>query len=166
MPRELNPDIPEGFEQITMHAMSGVISKRYPSATPDAGGSGNFPQKPECDFRFYRRSGRLRCGARLLTDPDYLPDRLPPARAQAAVPVSIPQRKQPPAPAQSQSTKKGANVALTAGIIVHRLAVPRHRLLPVFVFLLDLFSRTEEVEVPQMVGQVLQRTSTRASTPI
>ena len=33
MPRELNPDIPEGFEQITMHAMAADISKRYPSAT-------------------------------------------------------------------------------------------------------------------------------------
>ena len=33
MPRELNPSIPLGLEQITMHAMTAELSHRYPSAT-------------------------------------------------------------------------------------------------------------------------------------
>ena len=33
LPRELNPNIPLGLEQITMHAMTADLNKRYKSAT-------------------------------------------------------------------------------------------------------------------------------------
>ena len=138
MPRELNPDIPEGFEQITMHAMAADISKRYPSATRMLADLEIFRKNPNVVFDFTDDQDAFDV-ERLLNDPDYLPDRLPRRERKQPSRGSIPQRKQPPAPpAQSQSTKKGANVALTAGIVCIGWG---------------MFSRTEEVEVPQMVGQ-------------
>ena len=52
MPRELNPDIPEGFEQITMHAMAADISKRYPSATRMLADLEIFRKNPNVVFDF------------------------------------------------------------------------------------------------------------------
>ena len=142
MPRELNPDIPEGFEQITMHAMAADISKRYPSATRMLADLEIFRKNPNVIFDFTDDQDAFDV-ERLLNDPDYLPDRLPRR-----------ERKQPPAPpAQSQSAKKGANVALTAGIVCIVLAVLGIGYFLYSYFFSDLFGRTEEVEVPQMVGQ-------------
>ena len=153
MPRELNPDIPEGFEQITMHAMAADISKRYPSATRMLADLEIFRKNPNVIFDFTDDQDAFDV-ERLLNDPDYLPDRLPRRERKQLSRVSIPQRKQPPAPpAQSQSTKKGANVALTAGIVCIVLAVLGIGYFLYSYFFSDLFSRTEEVEVPQMVGQ-------------
>ena len=53
MPRELNPDIPEGFEQITMHAMAADISKRIRLRRQRAAAfDGPFVVRAEsrCDF--------------------------------------------------------------------------------------------------------------------
>ena len=153
MPRELNPDIPEGFEQITMHAMAADISKRYPSATRMLADLEIFRKNPNVIFDFTDDQDAFDV-ERLLNDPDYLPDRLPRRERKQPSRVSIPQRKQPPAPpAQSQSTKKGANVALTAGIVCIVLAVLGIGYFLYSYFFSDLFSRTEEVEVPQTVGQ-------------
>ena len=106
MPRELNPDIPEGFEQITMHAMAADISKRYPSATRMLADLEIFRKNPNVIFDFTDDQDAFDV-ERLLNDPDYLPDRLPRRERKQPSRVSIPQRKQPPAPpAQSQSAKR------------------------------------------------------------
>lgn len=76
MPRELNPDIPEGFEQITMHAMAADISKRYPSATRMLADLEIFRKNPNVIFDFTDDQDAFDV-ERLLNDPDYLPDRLP-----------------------------------------------------------------------------------------
>ena len=156
MPRELNPDIPEGFEQITMHAMAADISKRYPSATRMLADLEIFRKNPNVVFDFTDDQDAFDV-ERLINDPNYLPESLPRRERKQPSRVFIPQRKQPPAqPAPSQTAKKGANVALTAGIVCIVLAVLGIGYFLYSYFFSDLFSRTEEVQVPQLVGQYFE----------
>ena len=78
MPRELNPDIPEGFEQITMHAMAADISKRYPSATRMLADLEIFRKNPNVVFDFTDDQDAFDV-ERLINDPNYLPESLPAA---------------------------------------------------------------------------------------
>ena len=156
MPRELNPDIPEGFEQITMHAMAADISKRYPSATRMLADLEIFRKNPNVVFDFTDDQDAFDV-ERLINDPNYLPESLPRRERKQPSRVFIPQRKQPPAqPAPSQTEKKGANVALTAGIVCIVMAVLGIGYFLYSYFFSDLFSRTEEVQVPQLVGQYFE----------
>ena len=152
MPRELNPDIPEGLEQITMHAMAADISKRYPSATRMLADLEIFRKNPNVVFDFTDDQDAFDV-ERLLNDPEYLPESLPRRERKQPTRVSIPQRKTAPAQAPQQSQKKGANIALTAGIFCIVLAVLGIGYFLYSYFFSDLFTRTEEVEVPQMIGQ-------------
>lgn len=95
--------------------------------------------------------------SRSINDPNYLPESLPRRERKRPSRVFIPQRKQPPAqPAPSQTEKKGANVALTAGIVCIVLAVLGIGYFLYSYFFSDLFRRTEEVQVPQLVGQYFE----------
>ena len=152
MPRELNPDIPEGFEQITMHAMAADISKRYPSATRMLADLEIFRKNPNVVFDFTDDQDAFDV-ERLLNDPNYLPESLPRRERKQPTRVSIPQRRQEPSrQEQTQSAQKGANVALTAGIVCIVLAVLGIGYFLYSYFFSDLFSRTDEVEVPSLVG--------------
>ena len=156
MPRELNPDIPEGLEQITMHAMAADISKRYPSATRMLADLEIFRKNPNVVFDFTDDQDAFDV-ERLINDPEYLPQSLPRRERKQPSRVFIPQKKTPPAsPVQSQNTKKGANVALTAGIVCIVLAVLGIGYFLYSYFFSDLFSRTEEVQVPQLIGQYFE----------
>ena len=156
MPRELCPDIPEGLEQITMHAMAADISKRYPSATRMLADLEIFRKNPNVVFDFTDDQDAFDV-ERLINDPEYLPDSLPRRERKQPSRVFIPQKKPQPAPQPaSQNAKKGANVALTAGIVCIVLAVLGIGYFLYSYFFSDLFSRTEEVEVPQLVGQYFE----------
>jgi serine/threonine-protein kinase len=50
MPREINPDIPEGLEQITMRAMCAELDKRYQSAEELYADLESFRKNPEGNF--------------------------------------------------------------------------------------------------------------------
>ncbi len=52
MPSELNPDIPGGLEQITMHAMCANLEERYSSATEMLYDMEEFRKDPSILFRF------------------------------------------------------------------------------------------------------------------
>ena len=51
-PRVLNPQIPEGLEQITMHAMAADVDERYESATQMLQDLDEFRKDPHITFRF------------------------------------------------------------------------------------------------------------------
>ncbi len=154
MPRELAPSIPEGLEQITMHAMAAEISRRYPSATRMLADLEIFRKNPNVIFDFTDDQDAFDV-ERLLHDPDYLPDSLPRHARRQPSRVTIPQKKaQPAAPAaQSPAPRRGAKVALTAGIVCIVLAVLGICYFLYAYFFSDLFSRTEEVQVPPLIGQ-------------
>ena len=51
-PRELNPDIPVGLEQITMHAMTADLNRRYASASDMLNDLEEFRKNPAIVFHF------------------------------------------------------------------------------------------------------------------
>ena len=75
MPRELNPSIPLGLEQITMHAMTAELSHRYPSATRMLHDLEEFRKEPNIVFDFTAEADSIDV-QRLLNDPDYMPKTL------------------------------------------------------------------------------------------
>jgi len=56
MPREVNPDVPAGLEDITMHAMEANLSKRYTSADEILHDLEEFRKNPAIIFNFDGRS--------------------------------------------------------------------------------------------------------------
>ncbi len=52
MPREINPEIPKGLEDITMHAMDPNLNTRYPSATALLADLEEFRQNPSVRFDY------------------------------------------------------------------------------------------------------------------
>ncbi|MGM9522087.1 MAG: Stk1 family PASTA domain-containing Ser/Thr kinase [Oscillospiraceae bacterium] len=52
MPREINPDIPIGLEEITMHAMDPNLDTRYPSATALLADLEEFRKNPSVTFNY------------------------------------------------------------------------------------------------------------------
>ena len=59
MPRELNPSIPLGLEQITMHAMTADLDKRYATATDMLADLEEFRKNPNITFDFTRDQGDM-----------------------------------------------------------------------------------------------------------
>lgn len=51
-PRSLNPDIPEGLEEITIHAMEKNLSRRYQSASAMLQDIEQFKQNPSISFEY------------------------------------------------------------------------------------------------------------------
>ena len=145
LPTELNPDIPKGLEQITMHAMCPDLENRYASATELLDDLDEFRKNPEVQFAFHGAESRLR---------------IPTARPEAAAPASNPVRRQqaaakkpePSAPRKKTTTKKPA-VIIVVGVLLALVLISYF----LYSYLLrDLFSGPEDVKVPNLVGQVYE----------
>lgn len=145
LPTELNPDIPKGLEQITMHAMCPDLENRYASATELLDDLDEFRKNPEVQFAFHGAESRLR---------------IPTARPEAAAPASKPVRRQqaaakkpePSAPRKKTTTKKPA-VIIVVGVLLALVLISYF----LYSYLLrDLFSGPEDVKVPNLVGQVYE----------
>lgn len=57
-PRQLNPNIPEGLQEITMHAMEKDITKRYQSAAQMLRDIDEFKRNPSISFEYKYLGGR------------------------------------------------------------------------------------------------------------
>lgn len=57
MPREINPNIPVGLENITMHAMEPNLDARYPSADAMLADLEEFRKNPSMTFRYKTTAG-------------------------------------------------------------------------------------------------------------
>ena len=75
MPREINPSIPLGLEQITMHAMTAELPHRYPSATRMLHDLEEFRKEPNIVFDFTAEADSIDV-QRLINDPNYMPKTL------------------------------------------------------------------------------------------
>ena len=165
MPRELNPSIPLGLEQITMHAMTADLSKRYPSATQMLADLEEFRKDPNTTFDFTQRRGGIDM-ERLLHDPEYLPQSLgigaAKSRAKKAAAAnrqerrpSVPQRqpqRQPQSERNETPEKRGSRIAVIAGIVCIVLALCGIGYF-LYSYLSDLFATTKDAVVPKLVGQ-------------
>lgn len=146
MPRELNPAIPVGLEQITMHAMAGDLNGRYASATQMLADLEEFRRNPNCVFDFSRRD-ELDIGA-VLREPV-----TPRARTSAARAAAAAAQKQKPQQPKPPEKSRGGRVALIAGIVCLVAAFLAIGYFLYSYFFSDLFSKTEEDIVPNFIGQ-------------
>ena len=155
MPRELNPSIPLGLEQITMHAMTADLNKRYRSATELLADLEEFRKDPNTTFDFTQRRGGIDM-ERLLHDPDYLPKDLGVHAVKDRAKKMIAGKKQeqaapkPPRPAEPE--KHGSRIAVVAGIVCIALALCGIGYF-LYSYLSDLFASTKEAVVPSFTGQ-------------
>ena len=143
LPTELNPDIPKGLEQITMHAMCPDLENRYASATELLDDLEEFRKNPEVQFAFHGAESRLR---------------IPEARLEAATPAAksvhhqqaAAKKPKPSAPRKKTAPKKPV-VIIVVGVLLALVLISYF----LYSYLLrDLFSGPEDVEVPNLVGQV------------
>ena len=157
LPRELNPSIPLGLEQITMHAMKADLGKRYKSATEMLADLEEFRKDPNTTFDFTQRQGGIDM-ERLLHDPDYLPKNLGVSavknRAKKAIAGKKQEREAPKAqraPLAAEPEKHGSRIAVIAGIVCIALALCGIGYF-LYSYLSDLFATTKEDVVPNFLG--------------
>ena len=140
-PRVLNPQIPEGLEQITMHAMAADLEDRYESATQMLQDLDEFRKNPAITFRFdgepetprpQERAGQPRSAA----------ERAVRGKSDTA-------RRRP---VQPQKKRKGNAVALITGFIVIALALAGIGFFLYSFFFADFLTSTDDVPVPNLVG--------------
>ena len=140
-PRVLNPQIPEGLEQITMHAMAADLEDRYESATQMLQDLDEFRKNPAITFRFdgepetprpQERAGQPRSAAE-----------------RAVRGKSDTSRRRP---VQPQKKRKGNAVALITGFIVIALALAGIGFFLYSFFFADFLTSTDDVPVPNLEG--------------
>ena len=145
LPTELNSSIPKGLEQITMHEMTAALDKRYESATDVLSDLEEFRKNPNVVFDF--SSGESSVPAQ------------DPLSASAVHPKPVSERaaSRPPqaerAPErQEEPPRRGSRVAVIAGIVCIVLAVCGIGYFLYHTFLRDVFSTTEDIQVPNFIG--------------
>ena len=146
-PRTLNSAIPEGLEQITMHAMSANLNTRYPSATRMLHDLEEFRKDPGIVFDF---SGTAEDSD--VTKHTSTTHHLP---GEPVVDASQPARTEKPRktePAKSSDNRRGSRIALVAGIVCIALAIGGILYFLYHFFISDLFRKTQEDIVPTLAG--------------
>lgn len=153
-PRELNPSIPRGLEQITMHAMTADRDKRYASALEMLEDLERFRRDPNCTFDFTQPRDTLDIGS--ILNPPPRPPRERPAAERRADPQPRPDaaKSEPPAARRGRGEpQKGSRVAVIAGIVCIALAILGILYFLYSYFISDLFTKTEEDTVPNLIGE-------------
>lgn len=153
-PRELNPSIPRGLEQITMHAMTADRDKRYASASEMLEDLERFRRDPNCTFDFTQPRDTLDIGS--ILNPPPRPPRERPAAERRADPQPRPDaaKSEPPAARRGRGEpQKGSRVAVIAGIVCIALAILGILYFLYSYFISDLFTKTEEDAVPNLIGE-------------
>ena len=153
-PRELNPSIPRGLEQITMHAMTADRDKRYASASEMLADLERFRRDPNCTFDFTQPRDTLDIGS--ILNPPPRPPRERPAAERRADPQPRPDaaKSEPPDARRGRGEpQKGSRVAVIAGIVCIALAILGILYFLYSYFISDLFTKTEEDTVPSLIGE-------------
>lgn len=155
MPRELDPTIPLGLEQITMHAMTAELTHRYPSAMRMLHDLDEFRKEPNIVFDFTAEADSIDV-QRLINDPNYMPKNLGRTNAvKGALADAVARKKQlEQEKAAQDASRRGSRIAVIAGVVCIVLAVVVICYFLYNYFFSDLFSKTEETVVPTLTGQV------------
>ncbi len=153
MPREINPDIPVGLEEITMHAMEANLNKRYASADEMLRDLEEFRKNPGITFGY----GAMAYG---VTPPSDTSEALAkPASEGVTAMAAVKKRVLQPTPDLSKSEyKKSKKRASKTSILIGIFCVVAFLAL-IFVFMWNYFLKgmldpdTTTVTVPQFVGK-------------
>ncbi len=158
MPREIDPEIPEGFERITMKAMCAELDKRYQSAEELYADLESFRKNPEGsyeeeDLPFTDRpeqpadtGGEPRKRSRTRRGPSPETEGVTPVRRGREL-----DRKE-----YRRNRQKSRNVTILSGIFCVILFI-----LAIFLFLWrswfkDMFTEPETMTVPSLTGSKLE----------
>ena len=134
LPRTINPQVPLGLEQITMHAMEADLEKRYENATDMLVDLDEFRRNPNVNFTEETSSVEANRTAELGT---------------AQIASNNPQNRKRQRPKQRGTD----TVALTAGIICITLALT-------FIFALVLYfsgfftDDAKTLKIPSFIGEI------------
>ena len=141
-PREWNPQIPVGLEQITMHAMTVDLQQRYETASVMLFDLEEFRKNPSVTFDFSGTDALpTESAATEPTDAD---------RAVRAAGI-----KETRHPVKRKRMESNA-AAVVSGVICILLALAAIGYFLYSFFLADLFRVPEDVEVPALVNQVAE----------
>ena len=157
MPREIEPSIPVGLEQITMHAMTADLSQRYPTATRMLHDLEEFRKEPNVVFDFSGETGDGIDVQRLINDPTYLPvglGRTNAVKRPLAEKVEKKRRQEQEEKAAQDASRRSSRIAVIAGVVCIALAVIVICYFLYNYFFSGLFGKTEETSVPNFIGQV------------
>lgn len=152
LPRSINPAIPLGLEQITMHAMTADREKRYADAAQMLEDLEAFRRNPGCTFDFTVPRETIHIGDLLHAQPSHV--QLPKHHAPTQKPQ--PDASGMPSAADSESKiseEKGSHVAVIAGIVCIVLAIFGICYFLYSYFFSDIFGKTAEEAVPTLIGQ-------------
>ena len=131
-PREINPDIPEGLESITMKAMQKDPTLRYQSAAEMLRDIDNFKKNPSISFEYQYLSND--------------------EEDKKKIAKSIDKVREEPEELEERPKKKAPIVSVLAGVTFAFVLATA-----VFVFMLfkiyDPFKATPELEMPMLVGE-------------
>ena len=146
MPSELNPSIPRGLEQITMHAMTADINRRYATATQMLSDLEEFRKNPNVSFDF---TAPVSADTAAVPTMPRAAERVSQAERAAARPPERRERRQE----EPEPKKKTSKAALIAGVICIALAVFGICYFLYSFFFKDMLAKTKDVTVPQLVGE-------------
>ena len=156
-PRELNPDIPVGLEQITMHAMTADLSRRYASASDMLNDLEEFRKNPAIIFHFVQPAAAAQTAAAAAV-------RTQQARTTTARTTQAQRTENKPRPhnvaevygadenelpEEETKTKKGPVIA---AVILSLLAIAGVAYLLFAVLLPGIFGKNKPLTVPNFVG--------------
>lgn len=141
LPRTINPQIPIGLEQITMHAMEANVDKRYETATDLI-----------CDLEEFRRNPNIMFetdNENRTSHPVEHMVRQPSVHAEPHVSSSKKRKTVRP-----MNTRKSNLAGLVAGILCIVLALSFIGYFLYSFFFSDLLNQKAEIAVPPLVGQL------------
>ena len=156
-PRELNPDIPPGLEEITMKAMASRIDQRYLNAGAMIRDLEDFRKNPQILFHYNLASFH---GAQPMPDePTQVVDNTgsmgrrqrPPARTRTAPPPPSRRYEEPPEDYGEEEEERKSKVIPVVVI----LFLVGAALILWLAFFSGLFNKAPTVEVPDLTGKTL-----------
>lgn len=156
----LNPGVPLGLEQISMHAMASNLDERYASATEMLTDLEEFRKNPSMFLPDYSRNAQA-----AQSDADALSDRIlshsAAERAVSKATGSRPQtrkkkRAEHTAPQPTETERKKNRTAALIGAVCIVLAFLGICFFLYRILFSDLFTKTAEDQVPNVIGKYIE----------